>query len=180
MILIKNTGFVARSVVVVYVSPNSFAISSIAAVVERFATIIFFPGFCEERINLMQSAKVYSSEIAVPASSTIASLSASGSWAKPISAPSFLMRAARSLRFSGVGSAPLPKGDAGRVFIDITLQPSFFNNRGVIIDPAPLQQSIATLNLDFLIIVELISFKIFIKIWRNFFCKIFWFNHISI
>ncbi len=94
---------------------------------------------------------MYSSPIASPFSETIANLSASASCAKPTCAFSFLTTSHSCFKFSGIGSGLRGKIFVTSVFIGITSQPSSFKSLTVIIEPAPLQESITTLNFLFFI-----------------------------
>ena len=94
---------------------------------------------------------VYSSPKGLPISFTTASLSASGSIAKPISALDSMTLFERSLKFSGKGSVPLLNFPSLLQYIVNTSQPRYSRSNGSASDPAPLTASMTTLNFLFLI-----------------------------
>ena len=102
---------------------------------------------------------MYSSPKGEPFSSTTASLSASGSTAKPTSALFLITTADNSERFSGNGSVPLENIPFLSQFNFITSQPSDSNIRGNASDPAPFTESITTLYFLFLICLISIHFN---------------------
>src|SRR2546426_204907 len=86
-------------------------------------------------------ARVYSSKSASPVSVTTPSRSASGSVAKPTSAPTSRTRAARSPRWAGVGSGRRPKRPVGSQWSSVTRRPSLRRSSGAMTPPAPFVQS---------------------------------------
>ncbi len=87
----------------------------------------------------MASATVYSSPGALPVSSTSASLSPSGSYAKPTSAPDSLTALHRASRLPGSGSATLGKSPSGvmELLIIEYSTPSMFIRAGPSRRPVP-------------------------------------------
>ena len=123
--------------------PAALAMSSIIRDVERLAAA---EPVCLLNISLAASARVYSSPMYVPASSTIARRSASGSCAKPMSACAFFTASQSDTRFSAVGSGGCANKPVGSVLTGVILQPRAVSSFTPGRPPAPLTLSRTTLN----------------------------------
>ena len=129
---------------------------SIANDVDRLTTNFSFL-FVSFRYPSAARTSVYSSPRGSPSSFTTAKRSASGSIAKPASAPCFTTISPSNLRFSGNGSVPLANSPFGSQNNSITSQPSESKRTGKAFEPAPFTASITTLNFLFCILFKSIQ-----------------------
>ena len=102
---------------------------------------------------------MYSSPRGSPFSSTTANLSASGSTAKPTSALLLIIPFESPFRFSGRGSVPLLKTPVGSQSSSIISHPNKSNIDGNASAPAPLTESMTTLNFLLLMVSKSTHFK---------------------
>jgi hypothetical protein len=145
---IAATTFASPTAVRRTVAPKRPATSSSIRDVLRFVTSTRAPASLPLSTAIAPSASVYSSPMYRPCSSMIASRSASGSCAKPMSAPASRTASARPPgveRFSAVGSGAwgkMPESDVFRA--RISAHPSASSSCGAPVAPDEFTQSTAT------------------------------------